>query len=55
MVFHKKVGDVVKIGDNVATIYSDKILDEKEVTEFKKNVKINREKSVPQEIIEIIS
>ena len=55
IVFHKKVGDVVKIGDNVATIYSDKILDEKEVTEFKKNVKINREKSVPQEIIEIIS
>lgn len=55
IVFHKKVGDVVKIGDNVATIYSDKILDEKEVTEFKKNVKINKEKSVPQEIIEIIS
>lgn len=55
IIFHKKVGDSVKTGDCLATIYSDKILDEKEVTEFKKNVKINREKSVPREIIEIIS
>ncbi|MFS1663693.1 pyrimidine-nucleoside phosphorylase [Streptococcus sp. zg-JUN1979] len=55
IVFDKKVGDQVKKGEIVAKIYTDEILEEKVVTEFKKNVKIERVRKTPREMLAIIS
>lgn len=55
IVFNKKIGDAVKNGDSIAKIYSQEKLTEKELTEFKKNVKINSDRVETKEIIKIIS
>ncbi|MDQ0223161.1 pyrimidine-nucleoside phosphorylase [Streptococcus moroccensis] len=55
IVFEKKVGDAVKIGDIVAKIYTNQHLDQKVMSEFKKNVKIDKEEVKVTEILEIIS
>lgn len=53
--FEKKVGDQVAVGDLVAKIYSSENLSQKLLTDFKKNVKIDKVKRNPQEILKIIS
>ncbi|MGT2865872.1 pyrimidine-nucleoside phosphorylase [Streptococcus fryi] len=55
IVFDKKVGDEVKVGDCLARIYSNQKLSENLLTEFKKNVKIENVRVIPREIIKIIS
>lgn len=55
IVFDKKVGDPVKIGEIVAKIYTNQNLSQKELAEFKKNVKISKEEIEVQEIISIVS
>ncbi len=55
IVFNKKIGDAVKNGDSIAKIYSQEKLTEKELTEFKKNVKIDSARIETKEIIKIIS
>lgn len=55
IVFDKKVGDDVAVGDCIARIYANEKLSENLLTEFKKNVKIEHERVIPKEIIKIIS
>ncbi|MGT2828556.1 pyrimidine-nucleoside phosphorylase [Streptococcus hillyeri] len=55
IVFDKKVGDSVKTGEKIATIYTNEILSDKMLTEFQKNVKIGNERVESQEILKIIS
>ena len=55
LVFEKKVGDSVAQGDLIAKVYSQEILSEKMLTEFKKNVIIGRVCKKPNEILKIIS
>ena len=55
IVFEKKVGDSVAQGDLIAKVYSQEILSEKMLTEFKKNVIIGRVCKKPNEILKIIS
>ncbi|MGT2665785.1 pyrimidine-nucleoside phosphorylase [Streptococcus rifensis] len=55
IVFEKKVGDAVKTGDIVAKVYTNQHLDQKVLSEFKKNVKIDKEEVKVTEILEIIS
>ncbi|RLU33036.1 pyrimidine-nucleoside phosphorylase [Streptococcus iniae] len=55
IVFDKKVGDAVQVGDQIATIYSSNELDNKVFTEFEKNVKIGLEQIESKEIIKIVS
>lgn len=55
IVFDKKVGDAVQVGDQIATIYSSNELDNKVLTEFEKNVKIGLEQIESKEIIKIVS
>lgn len=55
IVFDKKVGQAVKKGEKIATIYSDEKIILEMLTNFQKNVKIGNEKKTPKEIIEIIS
>ena len=55
IVFNKKIGDAVKNVDSIAKIYSQEKLTEKELTEFKKNVKIDSARIETKEIIKIIS
>ena len=55
IVFEKKVGDKVEKGDLVAKIYSQEILEQKLITEFKKNVRIGNIRKEVKEIVKIIS
>ena len=55
IVFEKKVGETVKIGEIVAKIYANEKISQELVTEFQKNVKIGSESVAVSEIIEIIA
>lgn len=55
IVFEKKVGDSVAQGDLVAKVYSQENLNKKLLTEFKKNVIIDKVCKKPTEILKIIS
>lgn len=55
IVFHKKVGDAVQAGQEIATIYANENISENMLTNFKKNVRIEDVSVKPKEIIEIIS
>lgn len=55
IVFEKKVGDSVQKGDLIARVYSNEKLSENMLTEFKKNVKINKEELSVNEILRIIT
>ena len=55
IVFEKKVGESVKIGEIVAKIYANEKISQELVTEFKKNVKISNEPKKVREIIEVIA
>ena len=55
IVFEKKVGDSVVQGDLVAKVYSQENLNKKLLTEFKKNVIIDKVCKTPTEILKIIS
>lgn len=54
IVFDKKVGDPIKKGQILAKIYSNQKITEKMLSEFQKNVIINRTQNKPKEIIKII-
>lgn len=55
IVFHKKVGEAVQVGDVIATIYSNEKISENMLTDFQKNVKIEDVVTKTKEIIEIVS
>lgn len=55
IVFHKKVGESVSKGEVIATIYANENISEKLLTNFQKNVKIDKVSVKTKEIIEIIS
>ena len=55
IVFEKKVGDKVEIGEVFAKIYSNEKISQELVTEFQKNVKIGDESVAVSEIIEVIA
>ena len=55
IVFEKKVGESIKIGEIVAKVYANEKISQELVTEFKKNVKISNESKKVQEIIEVIA
>lgn len=55
IVFAKKVGESVKKGEKIATIFSNVKISDEMLTEFQKNVKIGDSIVSPKEIIEIIS
>lgn len=55
IVFERKVGESVKIGEIVAKIYANEKISQELVTEFKKNVKISNEPKKVREIIEVIA
>ena len=55
IVFEKKVGETVEIGEIVAKIYANEKISQELVTEFQKNVKIGSESVAASEIIEIIA
>lgn len=55
IVFEKKIGDSVAQGDLVAKVYSQENLNKKLLTEFKKNVIIDKVCKKPTEILKIIS
>lgn len=55
IVFEKKVGDSVVQGDLVAKVYSQENLNKKLLTEFKKNVIVDKVCKKPTEILKIIS
>ncbi|MBJ8325579.1 pyrimidine-nucleoside phosphorylase [Streptococcus pacificus] len=54
IVFEKKVGDKIEKGTSIAKIYSNKKIEPKMITEFKKNVKIGDESVDSKEILKII-
>ena len=55
IVFEKKVGDKVEIGEVFAKIYSNEKISQELVTDFQKNVKIGDESVAVSEIIEVIA
>lgn len=55
IVFHKKVGEAVKEGQEIATIFANENISENMLTNFQKNVKIGNMSVKPKEIIEIVS
>lgn len=55
IVFHKKVGEAVKEGQEIATIFANENISENMLTNFQKNVKIGNTSVKPKEIIEIVS
>lgn len=55
IVFRKKVGEAVQIGEQIATIYSNEKISENMLTDFQKNVKIEDVVTKTKEIIEIVS
>ncbi|WP_318150945.1 pyrimidine-nucleoside phosphorylase [Streptococcus parasuis] len=54
IVFHKKVGESVAEGEQIATIYANENISENMLTNFQKNVKIDKVSVKTKEIIEII-
>lgn len=54
IMFEKKVGDAVSQGEILAKIYTNRKIPQKKITEFTKNVTIEDNKIIPQEIIKII-
>ncbi|MGT2649056.1 pyrimidine-nucleoside phosphorylase [Streptococcus troglodytae] len=55
IVFYRKVGDRIQKGDLLAEIYSNEKLSENLLTEFKKNVKIDKDEMKVTEILKIIT
>lgn len=55
IVFHKKVGEAVEVGQKVATIFTNENISEKMLANFQKNVKIGNVNVKTKEIIEIVS
>ncbi len=55
LVFHKKVGEAVVQGEQIATIYSNENISENMLTNFQKNVRIEDRVVKSKEIIEIVS
>lgn len=55
IVFEKKVGETVKIGEIVAKIYANEKISQELVTEFQKNVRIGSESVAVSEIVEVIA
>lgn len=55
IVFEKKVGDSVKVGEVVANIYSDQALTEELMNEFKSYITISNDCKKPKEILKIFS
>lgn len=55
IVFEKKVGETVKIGEIVAKIYANEKISQEIVTEFQKNVRIGSESVAVSEIVEVIA
>ena len=55
IVFEKKVGETVEIGEIVAKIYANKKISQELVTEFQKNVRIGSESVAVSEIVEVIA
>lgn len=55
IVFEKKVGETVEIGEIVAKIYANEKISQELVTEFQKNVKIGSESVAVSEIVEVIA
>ena len=54
IIFHKKVGESVTEGEQIATIYGNENISENMLTSFQKNVKIDKTSVKTKEIIEII-
>lgn len=55
IVFEKKVGETVEIGEIVAKIYANEKNSQELVTEFQKNVRIGSESVAVSEIVEVIA
>ncbi|AGK70808.1 pyrimidine-nucleoside phosphorylase [Streptococcus cristatus] len=55
IVFEKKIGETVEIGEIVAKIYANEKISQELVTKFQKNVKIGSESVAVSEIIEVIA
>lgn len=55
IVFEKKVGETVEIGEIVAKIYANEKISQELVTEFQKNVRIGSESVAVSEIVEVIA
>ena len=55
IVFEKKIGETVEIGEIVAKIYSNEKISQELVTEFQKNVRIGSESVAVSEIVEVIA
>ena len=55
IVFEKKVGEKVEVGEIIAKIYANEKISQKLVTEFEKNVRIGNESAKVSEIIEVIA
>ncbi|RSJ78101.1 Pyrimidine-nucleoside phosphorylase [Streptococcus cristatus] len=55
IVFEKKVGETVEIGEIVAKIYANEKISQELVTEFQKNVRIGSESLAVSEIVEVIA
>ncbi|MGQ7461487.1 pyrimidine-nucleoside phosphorylase [Streptococcus suis] len=55
IIFHKKVGEAIAKGEKIATIYANENISENLLTNFKKNVKIDKVSVKTKEIIEIIT
>ena len=55
IVFEKKVGETVEIGEIVAKIYANEKISQELVTEFQKNVRTGSESVAVSEIVEVIA
>ena len=55
IVFEKKIGEFIQVGDVIAKIYANQKISQELLTEFKKNVKISNERKEVSEIIEVIA
>jgi len=55
IVFKKKIGETVEIGEIVAKIYANEKISQELVTEFQKNVRIGSESVAVSEIVEVIA
>ncbi|HFI0255427.1 TPA: pyrimidine-nucleoside phosphorylase [Streptococcus suis] len=55
IVFHKKVGEAIAKGEKIATIYANENISENMLTNFQKNVRIDKVSVKTKEILEIIS
>ncbi|MGT2926270.1 pyrimidine-nucleoside phosphorylase [Streptococcus cuniculipharyngis] len=55
LVFEKKVGDYVNVGDLVLTIYSNRVVEETVLQDCQKNITIGSEQKIPKEILKVIT